>query len=272
MKYAIVTGGGTGLGRALALLLSMESDIEVLIIGRRLEKLEEVKSINPDKIHVVQADISKKEGRETVFSAIPRDAHVAYLVHNACKLETKKLIDVTEENWDEEISTNLKAPFFLTQKLIPCLRDGGRILHISSGFAHRAGLGVGMYCIAKAALHMLYLALKQELVSSNIHVGSLSPGLIDTNMQETLRNSSSETFPLHDQFVQFQMEGRLQSPIKVATFVREVLLNTLDEDFSVEEWQISNPKPSVTGWEEKVLPDEEALKDELRKQKATYHC
>ena len=95
--WIVVTGAGTGLGKAIALLFAGKG-YPVLGVGRRLEPLERLRSQNPTNINVVSADVSKAEGREAIRAALPASVNVKYLIHNAGVLQpVKLLVEIGEE-------------------------------------------------------------------------------------------------------------------------------------------------------------------------------
>lgn len=237
-SYVVITGGGSGIGRAVAQRLA-QKNISVLIAGRSLQSLKETQSFAKDVINIVQADIATKEGREAILNAIPVNTKSAYLIQNAAIVEGCELKDVTLESWKYQMAVNLEGPLFLTQKLLPFLQ-GGRILHISSGFAHMAAAGLGPYCISKAAFYMMYKCLEVELNKMNIQVGSLRPGVVDTPFQEKMRSFPEEIFPAVEKFKTMKEEGNLQSSEKIARFIEWVLFNTDNSKFSEAEWNIAD--------------------------------
>jgi len=146
---SIITGGGTGIGAALAKRLVSRSQ-KVLIVGRRANKLYETKNrcSNPGLIRTVVADISKPEGRQAILESLGENERIDNLVHNAAILEpVGPLIDVRPEDWSKHMAINVDGPLFLTQTLLPMLMKkdendkGGRILHVSSGAAHHGYRG-----------------------------------------------------------------------------------------------------------------------------------
>jgi benzil reductase ((S)-benzoin forming) len=146
---SIITGGGTGLGAALAKRLASRSQ-QVLIVGRRGAKLLETKneSSNPSFIRTVVADVSKPEGHEAILKSLKDGEYVDNLVHNAAVLEpVGPLMDVKPEDWSKHMAINVDGPLFLTKSLLPRLTSrnetdrNGRILHISSGAAHHGYRG-----------------------------------------------------------------------------------------------------------------------------------
>jgi NAD(P)-dependent dehydrogenase (short-subunit alcohol dehydrogenase family) len=110
---------------------------------------------------------------------------------------------VDRAGFEETLQTNAVAPLFLTQALLPALRAGSRVLHISSGAAQRPFPSWGAYCASKAALHMLYGVLAAELGASGVAFGSVRPGVVDTPMQDRIREEGAgvPAFTDHARFV-----------------------------------------------------------------------
>ena len=237
-RIAIVTGGGTGIGRAIALEIARKKEMPVYIIGRRRKPLHETAEQFPQYIHPVQADVSTEEGRQTIADSLPQQDKVQILVHNAAVLgPVKPLVKITLQEWRQHQSINVEGPLFLTQKLIPRLK-GGRILHISSGAAHHAYYGWGAYCTSKAALYMLYQVLKEELQKYDILVGSIRPGVVDTPMQDQVRQASADDFPAIERFFELKNSGRLLDPQVTARFIVRLLFEVSPRQFSEKEWDI----------------------------------
>ncbi|EKE01217.1 MAG: hypothetical protein ACD_21C00190G0006 [uncultured bacterium] len=237
MKFAIITGAGTGIGKAIAHRL-LDGDCEILGIGRRIVELREMQKIDPQKISVIAADLSKVDGRKRVVNYVrSKGKQINFLVHNAGVLApTGKITEVASRAFKNNLAINLEAPLFLTRELLPKMITGGRILHISSGAAHSVIPGWGAYCIAKAALFMLYQVLKEELVGSNVIVGSFSPGIVDTPMQEMIRSLSKENFPQVELFRSFKEKGKLSSPEKIADCINWLLRKATASEFGEKDW------------------------------------
>lgn len=243
---SIITGGGSGIGAALAKRLVSRSQ-PVLIVGRREEKLLQTKdeSANPSLVRTVVADISKMpESHDAILGSLKENEKVNYLVHNAAVLEpVKKLMDVTHQEWIEHMATNVDGPLFLTKALIPKLRGvggekGGRVLHVSSGAAHHGYRGWGAYCTSKAGLHMIYKVLAAELDPLGITVGSVRPGVVDTPMQDLIRGKDSEEMPDVSRFKVMKDQGSLINPDEVAGIMDWLLHETDDVEFSEKEWDV----------------------------------
>ncbi len=240
-EVAVITGGGSGIGQALAQRLA-EEGFHVLIAGRRAQSLEETKALMPASIQPVVADVATPEGRECVREAVGT-SRLRFLIHNAGVLEPVGPLERAElDAWRRNMAVNVEAPLFLTQALLPRLRGGGRVLHISSGAAHHPYPGWGAYCTGKAALHMLYQVWGEELEAQDIAVGSLRPGVVDTPMQALIREQTPENFPRVERFLKLKEQGLLRSPAEVADFCRWLLLEPDPQRFAAHEWDIGNPE------------------------------
>ncbi len=236
---AVVTGGGTGLGRSLAKHLAVSRGMEVLVVGRRAAPLQETCEAAPQQITAVAADVSSPQGRETVVSAVGKRP-VRCLIHNAGVLTPiGPLADVTEQDWNYALSVNVHGPLFLSQALLPQL-PGGRILHMSSGAAHAGYPGWGAYCVSKAALHMLYQVLREELRDRDIAVGSLRPGVVDTPMQGLIREQTPDRFPAVARFVELHERGQLEDPDQVAAFTAWLMLDMSAAQYGAQEWSFTD--------------------------------
>ncbi len=244
---SIITGGGSGLGAALAKRLVSRSQ-PVIIVGRRMNKLLETKeeSGNPSLIRTVVADVSKSSGHQAILESINENERVKALIHNAAMLEPVNLLmEADPEQWREHMEVNINGPLFLTKALMPRLKPenaeeqrGGRVLHISSGAAHYPYRGWGAYCTSKAAFHMLYKVLASELSPSGIAVGSARPGVVDTPMQDLIREKNEMEFPEVSRFKRLKEQDGLMDPKEVAIFLDWLLNETDDVEFSEKEWDV----------------------------------
>lgn len=235
-ELAVITGAGSGIGRAMAQRLATE-DLSVIAIGRHSAPLEALARNQPDRIEPTTADVATPEGREQIAQAVT-GRRVRFLLHNAGVLEPVcSLAAVELEQWRYAQAVNVEGPLFLTQRLLPYL-TGGRILHVSSGAAHHPVAGWGAYCTSKAALYMVYQVLDLELRSRDIAVGSVRPGVVDTPMQAQIRDQDSEQFPDVERFRELKRTGGLASPETVADFVWQLLTRTSAEEFAAQEWDV----------------------------------
>jgi benzil reductase ((S)-benzoin forming) len=230
----IVTGGGTGIGRALAQALA-ERGKKVLIVGRREELLAETAASSP-LISFLCADIANQKGRKKVAAALQHMISVAGLIHNAGTIEPiAPVATVDETSWRRILDTNLNGPLFLTQMLLDKLKHG-RVLHIGSGAAYFPVTGWAAYCVSKAALSMLTRCWQLE--SRTTAFSSVMPGIIDTDMQGIIRNARFMDEEKRHFFHLLKSEGRLLTPETVALFLCWLLLDVAKEKFISQEWDI----------------------------------
>jgi len=113
---------------------------------------------------------------------------------------------------------------------------------VSSGAAHSSYVGWGPYCVSKAGLHMMYRCLSAELSPHDILVGSVRPGVVDTPMQDEIRefNGPSDHFPMAAKFHSLRETGKLEQPDNVAAYCHWLLSEIRDEEFCAEELDIRN--------------------------------
>lgn len=183
-RVVIVTGGGSGIGRAIAEKFTREGD-RVVIIGRTETKLRQACDEIGDNLSYEVADISQREQVENAVDAIvKRYSQVDVLVNNAGFVEgirSNMSLEEAESIWEREQGTNLKGAMFMAVGLSSYItRPGGRIINIGSIAAYTGGSrgGVIGYASAKAGLHGLTVALARELSPQGITVNTISPGLI----------------------------------------------------------------------------------------------
>lgn len=183
-RHCLVTGASAGIGRAIALHLARASpNVRVLAVARRESALQDTKNLlsnaQINQMEIVAHDAACESGRahiiKSVEHSVSQHGPLDCVVHNAGILgDIGPLADITEDSWRETFAINVEAPLFLTQGLVPSmLGPGARILNVGSGAAHRPIGGWTGYCASKAALHMLYQCLRDELQPNGVLVGSV---------------------------------------------------------------------------------------------------
>lgn len=234
-----------------------------------MEKLLETQAaaINPKQIELIQADITLDQDRRKIVAELGA-VRLEYLVHNAGvvgPLVPADKLDLGE--FQAVMRTNVEAPIFLTQLLLPALElnqqsTKSRVLHVSSGCAHSASPSWLAYCVSKAAFLMAYQCLALDLAPRGILVGSFKPGIVDTEMQQEMRLASAGDFPKADFFKRLRQEqldhdskgeaatgkphapsrDRLDTPDNVAHFAWFLLHDTSDAEFPSHDWDIRDDK------------------------------
>lgn len=230
----IITGGGSGIGRSLALALSGRGN-SVLIIGRREQQLQETIAHSP-LIKYLCADVSTADGLECIKSALSDSPSITGLVNNAGVIDPIAAIqDIQPQAWHQALNTNLDAALFLPQKLQDQLMHG-RVLNIGSGAAYFPIQGWASYCVSKAALSMLTRCWQLE--SKTIAFASVMPGIIDTEMQSIARNGVSMDPDQVDFYRRLKNQRRLIPAETVAEFLTWLLLDVDQETYVSQEWDI----------------------------------
>lgn len=190
-KIAIVTGGGSGIGQSIALGLAREG-CDVALCGRRLEPLQEtVRQIEAlgRRALALSVDVSRGEAVQGFVDEVVKVfGRVDILVNNAGVTRDNLLIRMTEEQWDEVLTTNLKGAFLFGKAVArPMMRQrGGSIVQISSIIGLIGNAGQCNYAASKAGLIALTQSMAKELASRNIRVNAVAPGFIVSQMTNAL--------------------------------------------------------------------------------------
>ncbi len=201
-KVAIVTGAGTGIGKGIATAMA-ESGARVVLAGRtrsRLEETEETIRGFGGEAQVVEADVSDREGRKSLVSAV-LDAwkQIDILVNNAGVNVRTPPEDYREDDWDRVVNTNLKGTFFLTQLVARHMieRKYGKIIHIAS-LATITGIPlIPAYTAAKGGIGSLTYQLAIDWARYNINVNSICPGYIRTPLTRPVEESERGAYILN---------------------------------------------------------------------------
>lgn len=198
-KVALVTGGSRGLGKDMAIQLSNKGFDVILTYNSQdqlaNEVVTQIKSTGKQAaaLHLDVADIKSYDLFATnLKSALEKLGYknLNALVNNAGVGVHVSIADTSEEIFDNMVDIHLKAPYFLTQKLLPILADGGSIVNISSGLARFSFPNYAPYAIMKAAVESLSRYQAQEFGNRKIRVNTVAPGAIETDFGGgALRNS-----------------------------------------------------------------------------------
>lgn len=191
MKIALITGGSRGLGRNIALHLARKgTDIILTYHSRSAEAQDTVRQIGElgRKAVALQLDVAQHAGYpafagqvKKVLAETWQREDFDYLVNNAGFGVWAPFMETTEEQFDQLVGVHLKAAFFLSQKLLPIMKNGGSIVNISSGLARFSLPGYSAYGSLKAAMDALSRYMAVELGERQIRVNSLAPGAIETD-------------------------------------------------------------------------------------------
>jgi NAD(P)-dependent dehydrogenase (short-subunit alcohol dehydrogenase family) len=207
-RAAIVTGAGRGIGRGIAqalgragwtVVVNYHSDASAA--AQTAGEIEQ----SGGRALPLQADIAQSEGRtHLVDETLKELGRIDLLVNNAgiAPRQRADLLETGEESWDEILGTNLKGPFFLTQRIaremIRLLEDGRiqrpKIVNLGSLSSYTSSTSRGEYCISKAGISMMTALFADRLAQHGIQVFEVRPGIVDTDMTRAVKEKYDRLF------------------------------------------------------------------------------
>ena len=230
-KNAVITGGSDGIGLGIAKAFAREG-ANLLLIGKDPEKLQKAQQALLNEfgvqVHTLSADLSKTEIVTEVVKDIERLLPaVDILVNNAGLARFVPFEQVDNTLYDAHFNLNVKAPYFLTQKLLPALVESkGNVINISSYFAHRMLLNraTTVYSATKGALNSFTKALAFEVGHLGVRVNAIAPGSISTpqfnrNLQALTREKQAAFETMVKEIYPLQHIGTPQDIAQAAVFL-----------------------------------------------------
>lgn len=220
-KVALITGGGTGIGRAIAVAFAREG-ASVAVAARRVEKLKEVTGAiekEGGQAIALECDVTRaKDAERAVRETAVKFGKLDVLVNNAGTLSVSTVENITEEDWDRVMTVNLKGPFLLSRAALKEFRKagGGAIVNIGSVLGLVAMQNRAAYCASKGGVTLLTKAMALDHAHENVRVNCICPSIVETELVKglfddspqgkVLRKAREGTIPL----------GRFGKPIDVA--------------------------------------------------------
>ena len=187
-KVVLVTGASRGIGRKIAIDLSQKGYKVIANYNKSEEQAQKLKEENPN-IEIYKADVSKREEVKSMIEhIIKKYQKIDILINNAGISKSNVFTDVTDEEWDILIKSNLYSVFCVTQEVLPYMinKKEGCIINISSIWGMVGASCETIYSVTKGGINAMTKSLAKELGPSNIRVNSIAPGIIDTQMNENL--------------------------------------------------------------------------------------
>ena len=223
-RVAIVTGGGEGIGRSIALEFA-KAGADVVVASRTLANLEKVAQeirILGRRSLAIATDVSVVEQvHDMVNQTIDKFGRIDILVNNAGTIRRTPLLEITEEDWDAVLDVNLKGVFFCSQAVATYMvkQKYGKIINVSSVSGRGGGgLSFAHYCTSKAGVIMLTKCFAQELGPYGINVNAIAPGPTDTDMPKRGR-TPEEALEWQEKAAKRTLIGRIGTAQEMANLV-----------------------------------------------------
>lgn len=220
-KVAIITGGAEGIGRETALLFGREG-ARLVIADYDSEKGAQLESILNEKgleSFFVKTDVrNSAEVQRMAEQASERFGKIDILVNNAGAAGAVPVVELTEDNWDRIVDTNLKGVYLCCKYIIPKMIEsgGGVIVNMASvlGFIGRARASA--YNAAKGGVVTLTKNMALDYVADNIRINAVCPGFVDTDLVRRYVRASENPAKTYEELVQLHPMGRLAKPEEIA--------------------------------------------------------
>jgi NAD(P)-dependent dehydrogenase (short-subunit alcohol dehydrogenase family) len=215
-KVAVITGGSSGIGLAIAKRFVSEGAY-VFMTSRRQPELDKAVEEIGKNVTGVQGDVSKLEDLDRLYFTIAKqNRKVDVVVANAGFVEIAPITTATPEHFDKVFDTNARGAFFTVQKALPLMNDGGSIILVASAGKTKATPGRSTYSGTKAALRAFVRTWTMELKDRHIRSNVLSPGATDTPIIDRLFDSKEAADIGRGQFTAATPLGRMGRPEEIA--------------------------------------------------------
>jgi NAD(P)-dependent dehydrogenase (short-subunit alcohol dehydrogenase family) len=220
-KVALITGGGTGIGKAVALAFAREG-AKVALAGRRVDKLQEVvgeiKAQRGEGVAIVCDVTRAADANSAVKLVVERFGLLNVLVNNAGMVSATTVESIKEEEWDQLMSINLKGPFLMSRAALPAFRraGGGAIVNVGSVLGLVAVKDRAAYCASKGGVTMLTKAMAVDHAQDKIRVNCICPALVETELIKGVFGAGAQGQALRESRVAAIPIGRIGRPEDVA--------------------------------------------------------
>jgi meso-butanediol dehydrogenase / (S,S)-butanediol dehydrogenase / diacetyl reductase len=217
-KIALITGAGTGIGRAIALAFAREG-AQLALVGRRQERLESVAKEAGCSALVLAADVSKHGDIDRILADITsRLGGLNVLVNNAGILHVGTAEQITEEQWDETFSINVRGLWMLSRSVLPHLRKsgGGSIINVASVLGINGARNRAAYASSKGATILLTKCMAIDHGHEKIRVNAICPSFVETDLTAEVIRMAADPEAVRRERVSVHPAGRLGQPDDIA--------------------------------------------------------
>lgn len=217
-KNVIVTGAGTGIGRACALAMAREG-ARLALVGRRKEKLQDLaKEIGSSAIPIA-SDVSKKVDIENLVGrAIAELGGINVLLNNAGVLHVGNVEQITEEQWDQTFNINVRGLWLLSRAVLPHMRKagGGSIINMASVLGINGARNRASYAPSKGAVVLLTKCMAIDHGAENIRVNAICPSFVETDLTAAVLSQVADPQAVRRERIAIHPIGRLGKPEDIA--------------------------------------------------------
>ena len=217
-KIAVVTGAGSGIGRACAIALALEG-AKVVLVGRRKERLEETAREIGDSSLVLVADVSAQdEIARVVEQTVAHFGGLNVLLNNAGVLHIGTAEQITEEQWDQTFHVNVRGLWLLSRAVLPAMRKagGGSIINMASVLGINGARNRASYAPSKGAVVLLTKCMAIDHGHEHIRVNAICPSFVETDLTAAVISKSPNPNSVRAERIAVHPIGRLGQPEDIA--------------------------------------------------------
>lgn len=217
-KIAIVTGAGSGIGRACALALAREG-AQVALVGRRKERLEVVAREAGGSALAIAADVSKQDDiGHVIEETLKAFGGINVLVNNAGVLHAGTAEEITEAQWDETFNINVRGLWLLSRAVLPHMRKagGGSIINVASVLGMNGVRNRAAYAASKGAVVLLTKCMAVDHGHENIRVNAICPSFVETDLTAAILSKAADPDAVRRERIGVHPLGRLGQPEDMA--------------------------------------------------------
>jgi NAD(P)-dependent dehydrogenase (short-subunit alcohol dehydrogenase family) len=217
-KVAVVTGAGSGIGRACAVALAREG-ARVVLVGRRKERVEETASTIGNSAFVLTADVSKRaEVARVVELTVEHFGGLNVLLNNAGVLHIGTAEQITEEQWDETFNVNVRGLWMLSRAVLPAMRKagGGSIINMASVLGINGARNRASYAASKGAVVLLTKCMAIDHGHEQIRVNAICPSFVETDLTAAVISQAPDPKSVRAERIAVHPIGRLGQPEDIA--------------------------------------------------------
>src|SRR5580658_4367702 len=219
-KVAIVTGAGTGIGRACALAMAREG-ARLALVGRRHERLQHLADEIGDSAQAITiaADVSKKADIENLLArTVARFGSINVLLNNAGVLHIGTAEQITPEQWDETFNVNVRGLWLLSRAALPAMRKagGGSIINMASVLGINGARNRAAYAPSKGAVVLLTKCMAIDHGTEHIRVNAICPSFVETDLTAAVISKAPDPASVRSERIGVHPMGRLGQPEDIA--------------------------------------------------------